>query len=89
MSDVELSIEKVDKKSYRLDARGYMCPYPQIFTLKALEKIESGAILEVLVDNPISCENVPEVVKKNGHNVLSIERISEGEYKISIKKKGD
>ncbi|MDT7887673.1 MAG: sulfurtransferase TusA family protein [Desulfurococcales archaeon] len=88
MHNVEIDLERVGEGRYRLDARGYMCPYPQIFTLKAIEKIEEGSILEVLIDNPLSCENVPAVARKNGHDVLSIDKIGEGEYRISIRKRG-
>jgi tRNA 2-thiouridine synthesizing protein A len=88
MHGMEIDLEKVGDGIYRLDARGYMCPYPQIFTLKAINKIENGSILEVLIDNPLSCENVPAVARKNGHEVLSIEKIGEGEYRISIRKRG-
>ena len=86
--EIGASVEKLGEKLYRLDARGYMCPYPQIFALKAMERIEEGAVLEVLIDNPLSCENVPAVARKNGHEVLSIDRVGEGEYRISIRKRG-
>ncbi|MEM0439958.1 MAG: sulfurtransferase TusA family protein, partial [Sulfolobales archaeon] len=85
--EIGASVDKIGEKLYRLDARGYMCPYPQIFTLKAIERIEDGAVLEVLIDNPLSCENVPAIARKNGHEVLSVEKIGEGEYKISIRKR--
>jgi len=85
---MEAALERVGDKRFRLDARGYMCPYPQIFALKAIDKIEEGSILEVLVDNPLSCENVPEAARKNGHEVISVERVGEGEYRISIRKRG-
>lgn len=87
MQNIEIAAEKIREGLYRLDARGYMCPYPQIFTIKALEKIEKGSVLEVLIDNPLSCENVPAIARRNGHEVISIERISEGEYRISIRKR--
>jgi len=85
--DIEIAAEKIKEGLYRLDVRGYMCPYPQIFTIKALEKIEKGSVLEVLIDNPLSCENVPAIARKNGHEVISIDRIGEGEYRVSIRKR--
>lgn len=88
MQTIQPVPERIGERSYRLDARGYMCPYPQIFAVKALEMIEPGARLEVLVDNPLSCENVPAVAREGGHEVLGVERIGEGEYRISIVKRG-
>ncbi|MEM0492023.1 MAG: hypothetical protein QW784_05895 [Acidilobaceae archaeon] len=31
---IEASVEKISEKLYRLNARDYMCSYPQIFILK-------------------------------------------------------
>ncbi len=39
---------KFEKKSdgvYSLDCMGYVCPHPQIYTKKMLEKINSGDTL--------------------------------------------
>lgn len=71
-------------EKYILDARGYMCPYPSLMTLKALDRIEPKKQLEVLVDNPISCETIPQAVKEKGHKVISVEKNENGEYKILI-----
>lgn len=34
--------ENVSAGLYRLDLRGYVCPYPQIFTTRALKLLGSG-----------------------------------------------
>lgn len=88
MQTAQPAPERIGEGEYRLDVRGFMCPYPQIFALKALDVIEPGARLEVLVDNPLSCENVPAAARENGHEVLGVERIGEGEYRITIVKGG-
>ncbi|MCS4541114.1 MAG: sulfurtransferase TusA family protein [Euryarchaeota archaeon] len=81
-----VKFEKKDEKSYLLDVRGYLCPYPVIFTRKALLQLKEGDFLEVFTDNPASCENVPNDVKEDGHKVLAIEQMGRGEWKIVIKK---
>jgi tRNA 2-thiouridine synthesizing protein A len=73
---------------YFLDLKGYMCPYPQFLTLQALKKLKDGEILEVITDNPASCENVPAAVKRAGHEVLSVEKIGLGVWKIVVIKRG-
>jgi Predicted redox protein, regulator of disulfide bond formation len=52
-----------DKDKYVLDARGYACPYPQIFAIKTIKEVEPGSIMEILVDNPASCDNVPAAIR--------------------------
>ncbi len=81
-----MKIIKINEDKYLLDARGYACPYPQVFTLKAIKDLGSGSIMEVLVDNPASCDNVPAAVKKLGHEVLEVRE--EGNYwRIVIRKR--
>jgi len=73
---------------YRLDLRGYVCPYPQIMTLQALKKLRDGELLEVIIDNPASCENVPAAVRREGHEVLGVEKIGLGVWRIKVVKRG-
>ncbi|MFB6490310.1 MAG: sulfurtransferase TusA family protein [Thermoproteus sp. AZ2] len=68
-----------------LDLRGYVCPYPQLATLKALRQAKPGEIIEVLTDNPPSCENVPAVARREGHEVLEVSEVGPGLWKIVIK----
>ncbi len=51
-----------------VDARGLSCPQPVLKTKEALESINEG-IVEVLVDNPASKENVKRFAEKMGCNV--------------------
>jgi tRNA 2-thiouridine synthesizing protein A len=78
---------KVGEGRYILDVSGYTCPYPVIYTRKALAKLSAGEILEVLTDNPPSCENVPRAVKEDGHDVLSVENVGRGIWRITIVKR--
>jgi TusA-related sulfurtransferase len=54
-----------------LDVRGESCPYPELYTLDAIKKLEPGKILEVIADCPQSFINVPESATRHGHKVLS------------------
>ncbi len=74
-------------ESVVLDLRGYVCPYPQLATARALREAPPGALLEIITDNPPSCENVPAVARREGHQVLSVEEVEPGVWKIVIKKK--
>lgn len=80
---------KFEKKSdgmYALDCMGYVCPHPQIYTKKALEKMSDGDVLEVVFDNPSSSESISamceasgnEIIEKNSQNGKIIYRIRKG-----------
>lgn len=70
---------------YVLDVRGYTCPYPVVFTRKALSKVPPGTILEVIIDNPPSCETVPDAARKEGHEVVSVNEEEPGVWVVRIK----
>ena len=55
---------------FELDVKGYACPHPQLYTLKSLEKIPDGNVLEVIFDNPSSQENITMAVEKKGYKIL-------------------
>jgi tRNA 2-thiouridine synthesizing protein A len=71
----------------RLDLRGYVCPYPQLATLKELRNSPPGTVIEVITDNPPSCENVPSVARREGHEVMAVEEVERGVWRIVIKRR--
>ncbi|GAB4387501.1 MAG: hypothetical protein Kow0025_01420 [Thermodesulfovibrionales bacterium] len=56
-----------------LDVLGRVCPYPLVFTKKAVEKMQSGQLLKVLCDAPASAEDsIPKWAEKQGHKFESV-----------------
>lgn len=68
------------------DFRGVMCPMNFVKTKIALTPMQSGQILEILLDDGAPIENVPGSVKNEGHTILSTEKV-ENYRKVLIKKK--
>lgn len=68
------------------DFRGVMCPMNFVKTKIALTPMQSGQILEILLDDGAPIENVPGSVKNEGHTILSTEK-AENYWKVLIKKK--
>lgn len=80
---------KFDKKGegeYSLDVCGQVCPYPQLYTKKSLEKLDSGERLEVILDNPSSGETIVQFCEKDGHEI--VEQKEDGNKRIFIIEKG-
>lgn len=42
-----------------IDCLGAVCPRPQLLTMRALDHMQDGEVLELLVDNPGSAEAIP------------------------------
>jgi len=63
--------EKLTEGSYQLDVQGYVCPHPQIYTKKALEKLKSGETLQLVFDNPSSGESISAMCQTEGNDIVT------------------
>lgn len=80
-----MKFEKTDDGYYRLNVNGYVCPHPQIYTKKALEKLASGEILELIFDNPSSGESIEQMIETDGNEFLDQKKES-GQFIWRIQK---
>ncbi len=80
-----IKFNKKEEGVYNLDCLGYVCPHPQIYTKKCLEKIKPGDILEVVFDNPSSSESITSMCASNGNEILD-SKMETGKYIFRIKK---
>ena len=69
-----------------LNLKGEVCPYTFVKSKLALEELDSGQILRVVVDNESSAENVPRSLSNEGHEVLGVSRVAQREWAILVKK---
>ena len=67
-----------------LDLRGEVCPYPDVKSKRKVKKMNSGEVLEILVDYPLSAERIPETMESLGHEVLSVDKTGTSAWKILI-----
>lgn len=80
-----MKFEKKAEGVYLLDCQGYVCPHPQMYTKKALEKLKPGEILEVVFDNPSSSESIASMVDSGGHEIVQKQQ-ADGKFSWKIKK---
>lgn len=78
--------QKVDQE---LNLRGEVCPYTFIKSKLALEQLEAGAVLRVIVDNPRSAADVPRSLAGEGNDVLGVDQFTDREWAIVVRKRGD
>ena len=50
-------LKRIEEKTYELDLRGYVCPYPQIYTPQALLKLPKGSVPKATIYNQPPIEN--------------------------------
>lgn len=69
----------------RLNLKGYTCPYPFQKTILALEKLNVGEELEIVIDYAPAAVSVPRMLKVYGHEVTEIVKTG-SRWVISIRK---
>lgn len=75
--------EPVRKK----DLRGVLCPMNFVRTKLELAAMQSGEVLEILLDDGKPIENVPGSVKLEGHEIIAQKQSAEGYWTVLIRKK--
>lgn len=68
-----------------VDCLGAVCPRPQLLTMRALDHMNDGEVLELLVDNPASAEAIPAMAMGLGSTHLVTMR-NEGSWRIYLRK---
>jgi len=80
-----IKFDKVSDGQYQLDVCGYVCPHPQMYTKKALQKLDAGDELTLLFDNPSSGESILSMCESEGNEVFDRED-GEGSFTWKIRK---
>ncbi len=75
------------KPDLEFDLKGEVCPYTFVKSKLALETLNGGQVLQVVVDNDESAANVPRSMTNEGHTVLGVEQINGRDWLLTIRKK--
>lgn len=70
-----------------LNIKGEVCPYTFVRSKLALEEMDLGQVLRVVVDHEPATENVPKSMTNEGHDVLEIGKVNETDWEIIVRKK--
>ena len=68
-----------------LDLRGLKCPLPALLAKKALARLDAGATLRVLADDPMSVVDIPHMCHGEGHTVDSVTS-RDGYHEFTLKR---
>jgi sulfite reductase (ferredoxin) len=73
----EISFPKKPTLLHKKDLRGVLCPMNFVKTKIELSALNSGDLLEILLDNGEPIQNVPGSIRNEGHTILKEERIDD------------
>ncbi len=71
---------------HKLDARGRVCPLPLFYTKKEIEKLNPGEELEVLTDDAVAKNTIPQWSREHGHEIIKVEE-SGSDFTVIIRKR--
>jgi TusA-related sulfurtransferase len=69
-----------------LDLRGTPCPLNFVKTKLRLERMASGALLEVWLDAGEPIEQVPDSLRMEGHHIEKIEEQEGGYFAVQVRR---
>jgi len=69
-----------------IDLRGVSCPTNFVKAKLALEDLEDGAHVSILLDDGEPVKNVPRSLKADGHKLLGLTQAAEGHYILNLEK---
>ncbi|AKX94792.1 transcriptional regulator [Moorella thermoacetica] len=70
----------------RLDITGDCCPITFVKTKLALEEMQPGEILEVLLKDGEPLANVPRSLKSEGHKILQVKKMGPDTYLLIVER---
>lgn len=68
------------------DCRGVGCPMNLVYLKVELAKLNSGQVLEIVLDDGAPVRNVPASAQKEGHKVLEQTKLNDGAWSVLIAK---
>lgn len=77
------------KPDKSIDIRGLVCPYTFVKAKLAIEDMEVGQALEIVLDYPEASRSIPKSMEDHGQKVLKVEKVNETDWVLLIRKEKD
>ncbi len=68
----------------KLDLTGVPCPQNAARSLMLLARMDSGDLLELIIDDGEPISLVPESIEDEGHTILSQEQLPDGRWCLRV-----
>lgn len=72
-----------------INIKGLVCPYTFVKAKLAIESMEVGQILEILLDYDEAARSIPKSMEDHGQKVLKVEKINDTDWILHIRKAKD
>ncbi len=75
-------------ETYRLDVTGCFCPLPILLSVREMQNLVTGDVLELVGDDPAMLADVPEWCERAGHRLVRYVVEDDGSL-VFLVEKGD
>ena len=75
-----------DKK---INIKGLVCPYTFVKAKLAIESMDVGEVLEILLDYEEASRSIPKSMEDHGQKVLKVEKLNDTDWVLQIRKDKD
>jgi TusA-related sulfurtransferase len=72
-----------------IDIRGLVCPYTFVKAKLAIEDLEVGKVLEIILDYEEASRSIPKSMEDHGQTVLLVDKTNETDWRLLIRKEQD
>lgn len=77
------------KPDRTINIKGFVCPYTFVKAKLAVEDMEVGEVLEIILDYPEAARSIPKSMEDHGQKVIKVEKINDTDWVLLIKKEKD
>lgn len=74
------------KPDRSINIKGLVCPYTFVKSKIAIEDMDLGQVLEILLDYEEASRSIPKSMEDHGHKVLKVEKINDTDWLIAVRK---
>lgn len=92
MTDLDLTVRPLPMEvriDEEIDLRGEICPYTFVKSKLALEDMEVGQVLKIILDHLPAVDNCPRSFNNEGQEILGVQPVSETDWIVAVRKVHD
>lgn len=73
----------------KINIKGLVCPYTFVKSKLAIESMDVGQVLEILLDYEEASRSIPKSMEDHGQKVLKVEKVNDTDWILQIRKDKD
>ncbi len=92
MADLDLTVRPIPGglvEDDSIDLRGEVCPYTFVKSKLALEDMEVGQVLRIVLDHLPAVDNCPRSFLNEGQEILGVQPIDDTDWAVVVRKLHD